>query len=903
MRKIVIMYSKLNSPCWVFTLLFFMIPNCFFLVKAQNYYWGNTVSSTGFDGPGDVCIDSNGNIINVGVFNGVADVQAGPGLLNLVSNGDQDIFIIKYNTDGVILWAKSIGQSDADYVKGVTTDANGNIFVAGSFVNTLDLNPDAPVNNFTSSGSQDAFVLKLDANGNYIWAKTFGSSSYESPQSIVLSATGEIFITGVYTGASDMDPGPGSFILGAQNWDDTFVLKLDASGNFVWAKGLVGSGFDTAIEIGLDATGNVYVGGAFDEVLDLDPGPGVFTINCSGSRNIFFLKLDPNGNFVWGKKIGNTDYNSLISIQVHPSGNLYAGGYFFSSLDFDPGPGTYVLADGNYWGGFVMKLDSNGDFLWANNITSTTFADVRGIAINASGSVYLAGRFGGTADFQPGSGTFNLTSTNGEDIYSAAYDASGNLIWANSAGGPGNQYAEQIAVDDNGFTYSIGFLAGTADLNPQLGIDNFISAGDQDEFIVKLGPCLTPPSPGAINTSGSFCVGQTATFSVNQQAGVLGYTWSLPSGSSIVSGQNTNSIQVVLGAQNGNVQVYANGNCGNGPVSSFPLNINPLPTVTVSASPAASVCIGQSISLNGQGANSYSITNGVSNATPFIPPSSGSYVITGMDLNGCTDSETIFITVNPLPNVGAVASPSGLICLGNSITLNGTGALSYNWDNGVTDGVAFVPASTQAYVVTGTDGNGCSQTSTVTVNVNTDVAIVTQPVNDTAEVSTYAIFVIENAGSNASFQWQQNVGTGFINLSNFGPYSGVNNDTLLVSNVNLSMNNYGYRCIVSSGSCADTSDYGQLIVTNLTSLETFSFQNGMQIFPNPSSSEINLWVEPYDVGEEFTLHDMEGRIVYRRKVEQLKQSISIASLTDGIYWARISGSNSTYKIVKLSSRE
>jgi hypothetical protein len=878
-----------------------MIPNCFFSVKAQNYYWGNTVSSSGFDGPGDVHIDTNGDIINVGVFNGVADIQAGTSVMNLVSNGDQDIFIIKYNSNGGIMWAKSLGQSDADYVSGVTTDANGNIFVVGSFVNTIDLNPDVPVNNFTAAGSQDAFLLKLDSNGNYLWAKIFGSTSYESPTSVALSPTGEIVIGGIYSGVTDMDPGPGSFILNADGWDDSFILKLDASGNFIWAKGFLGSGFDMLREIGIDASGNIYGGGDFDELLDLDPGAAVFNVNSVGSSDIFFLKLDPNGDFVWGRVIGNSNVNQLISIQVDPSGNLYAGGYFFSSLDFDPGPGAFVLPDGNYWGGFLMKLDSNGDFLWANNITSTSFADVRGIAINSSGSVYLAGRFEGTADFIPGAGTFNLTSINADDIYTAAYDASGNFLWANAAGGQGTQYAEQIAVDDNGFTYSIGFLNGTADLNPQSGINTFVSAGDVDEFIVKLGPCLTPPSLGTINAPSSFCVGQTAIFSVNQQSGVLGYTWSIPPGSSIVSGQNTNSIQIVLGAQSGNVQVYANGNCGNGPVSSFSLNINSLPTVTVTAAPAANVCAGQSITLNGQGASSYSFSNGVTNGTPFIPTSSGNYVITGMDLNGCTDSETIYITVNQLPNVAAVANPSGIICLGDIVTLNGTGALSYSWDNGVSNGVAFVPPSTQGYVVTGTDANGCSQTSSITVNVNADVSIVVQPVNDTAEVSTNAIFVVENAGSNASFQWQQNMGTGFMNLSNFGAYSGVNNDTLIVSNVNLGMNNYGFRCIVSSGNCADTSDFGQLIVTNLTSLETTANQTGIQLFPNPSAFEINVLVGFNEVGKEFIMHDVEGRIVYRKQIDQVSLSLSIAELADGIYWVNVAGSNSYLKFVKMSS--
>lgn len=868
---------------------------------AQNYFWGNSVSSSGFNQPGDLCVDINGDIISVGNFFNIADIQGGPAVLNLVSNGERDVFVIKYSSNGSILWAKSFGQSAIDMGKGVTTDAAGNIYIVGSFRNTVDLNPDVAVSNFTSNGDSDAFLLKLDANGNYLWAKTFGSPNFDDAQGVAIAPNGEIILTGLFTGLADFDPGSGTFGMGAQSGTESYVLKLNSAGNFLWVKGLYGIGDDESYYVGVDATGNIYLSGNFDGTLDLDPGSGVNNVVSAGNWDIFFLKLDASGNFLWGSSIGNTGDNYLVSFKVDSAGNLYAGGYFFLDMDFDPGPGVTFLSDGNFWAGYFMKLNTNGVLLWANNVTSTSYADVRGLAVNGSGTVYVAGRFTGTIDLIPGSGTFNLTSSGSDDIFTAAYDASGTLLWANSSGGSGNQFAEYIAADVNGNTYSTGYYDATADLNPQAGVDNFTCAGGEDVFIFKLGPCQTPPSLGNINASSSFCQGQTVNFSVAQQAGGIGYSWTIPPGSSIISGQNTHSIQVLLGAQSGNVQVFASGNCANGPVSTLPLSINPPPTVTVTALPATSICAGQSVTLSGFGASSYTYSNGVSNAVPFFPTSSGNYTVTGMDINGCTDVENIFINVNPLPNVGAVANPSANLCMGDILTLNGTGASSYVWDNGVTNGSPFSPSASQIYNVTGTDANGCSQTNTVNITINSDAQVVVQPVNDTTEVSTNAMFFIENVGNNALFQWQQNMGTGFVNLSNFGSYSGVNNDTLVVSNVNMSMNNYGFRCLVTSGNCADTSDFGLLIVTNLTAQFELNEQKEFHLFPNPTNDEINLLVNPADVGNYFIIFDPEGRIVFRLQVMQTNQLIKITDLADGIYYGKFSGSSNSKKIVKISS--
>ncbi len=144
------------------------------------------------------------------------------------------------------------------------------------------------------------------------------------------------------------------------------------------------------------------------------------------------------------------------------------------------------------------------------------------------------------------------------------------------------------------------------------------------------------------------------------------------------------------------------------------VNVNALPTV--SAGNNQTVCAGTAVTLSGSGATSYTWNNGVTNATPFTPIATQTYTVTGTDLNGCANTAQVTVNVNALPSVSAGNNQT--VCAGTAVTLSGSGATSYTWNNSVTNATPFTPIATQTYTVTGTDINGCSNTAQVTVNVN-----------------------------------------------------------------------------------------------------------------------------------------------------------------------------------------
>ena len=227
-------------------------------------------------------------------------------------------------------WAKLIGSTKDDFSSSIATDASGNVYSAGSFVGTVDFDPGAGVFNITSQGfltNSDIFVLKLDANGNFLWAAGMGGSSGRgNARGVDVDAAGNVYITGVLNGTIDFDPGPGVFTASAVQADDIFICKLDVDGNFQWVKSFGGFASDIGWAITVDASGNVYTTGEFWGPVDFDPGPAVLNVNSVDRYDVFVLKLDTDGNFGWVKSFGGIQDDSGLAVTLDGAGNVFTTG-------------------------------------------------------------------------------------------------------------------------------------------------------------------------------------------------------------------------------------------------------------------------------------------------------------------------------------------------------------------------------------------------------------------------------------------------------------------------------------------------------------------------------------------------------------------------------------------------
>ena len=476
--------------------------------------WARGVGGAGMDQGVSTTVDANGNMYTTGYFHGTADFDPGAGVFNLIANGENDVFILKLDASGNFIWAKQIGGSGKDEGRSVSIDANGNILITGNFFGIADLDPGANDNTLDYANG-NIFILKLDPDGNFIWAKQFGNP-VTSVLSMKLDAAGNIYTTGGFQLTADFDTGPGIYdLITAGNNAEIFISKLDPSGNFIWARqiGTVNGGGGVAYSIDVDNNGNVYTTGSFRHA-DFDPGPGTYILgNQLSLGEVFVSKLNSNGNFVWAKSWGGT---ISYCIDVDVNGYVYTTGIFGGTVDFDPGPAMNNISSSGNNDAFVSKLDTDGNFVWAKKIGGAVNNEAgRSILVDGIGNVYTTGYFNDIVDFDPGPGIYNLSSFGNHDIFISKLDVNGNFVWAINMGGTTQDEANSIALDASKNIYLTGFFGNTADFDPGTGTYNLTASGDYDIYVVKLrqGVC-TGVNISTQPVDQTATVGSTATFNV-----------------------------------------------------------------------------------------------------------------------------------------------------------------------------------------------------------------------------------------------------------------------------------------------------------------------------------------------------------------------------------------------------
>ena len=312
----------------------------------------------------DIAVDGSQNIYITGNFRGTIDFDPGTGVFNMtVPAGNIGTFFCKYDTDGAFVWAKEIhypASSSSNWPGGdaISLDATGNIYAVGAFRLTSDFDPGPGVFNMTAatgstSDDVDAYILKLDNNGAFVWAKFFGAQGTEHAYSIQVAGTTGLYIVGDYgSNTVDFDPGPGVFNLIGEK---IYLSKFDLNGNFVWAKTF--GGYQQMIpSLMLDGAGDLYVTCAFAGSPDFDPGPGVFTLTADIYDN-YISKLDSDGDFLWAVAWGGNDFDLPAATVIDGSGNLYTHGAYSKTADFDPSTCVYNLTSHGNSDVYTIKLD------------------------------------------------------------------------------------------------------------------------------------------------------------------------------------------------------------------------------------------------------------------------------------------------------------------------------------------------------------------------------------------------------------------------------------------------------------------------------------------------------------------------------------------------------------------
>lgn len=396
-----------------------------------NFIWAKQISGTdSYKQSHSITSDKNGNICVTGYFSGTADFDPGPGIFSLTAFGASDIFALKLDGAGNLVWAKQLGGLNYDIGWGIVADNNNNFYITGEYTSIdADFDPGAGVFTMASNGNNDIFITKLDAGGNFVWAKAVGSTETEQGASVTVDPAGDICVTGLFSGINvDFDPGNGIYSMSSTGSTDIFILKLSAAGNFIFAKQLGGnSGSDKGACIYTDKQGNIFTTGYFHTGADFDPGPGVYTLATNGSAGIFISKLDVNGNFVWAKQFSGPTVTPLVNtghaIADDAAGNIYIAGYFTETVDFNPSAAVFNRTSNGEGDIFLAVLDASGNFVNVKTFGSSSSESATCLRTDANNNIYISGFFSQTVNFSACSGTYNLNSGGSLDFFVAKFAA------------------------------------------------------------------------------------------------------------------------------------------------------------------------------------------------------------------------------------------------------------------------------------------------------------------------------------------------------------------------------------------------------------------------------------------------------------------------------------------------
>lgn len=478
---------------------YFIFPILWILsyASAQSFEWGKTFGGISDDVVRHMVVDDAGNSYTVGYFANTAIFGEGQNQASVTAEGLSDIFISKVNPEGELVWVKSYGALDNDYANGISLDDDGNIYVTGVFQQTVNFNPDGAGGVVTSNGFHDVFILKLDSAGDFIWVKSIGSPNYEEAASISPDNLGNVYVTGFFFSPIDFDPSDGEFVMNSSGTGNAFFMKLDADGNFQWAKqigGADGSAYGKSVRT-LE-NGNVVILGEFSGITDLNPDGEELIINSAG-KDFYLLYLDASGNFlnVYHTSTSSIDApgrTDVTRFDVDDSGNFYIIGSIFEAVNFDSVNNEEeftITPDNSFYNGFVLKLNSAGEPQWVKQVEGSDMVFIYSVAVSNDERVHLTGFFTANATF----GDFSITqqSDNLYDAFVAEIDTNGQFQSAYSFGGCSGPDGHEIDVDTEGNVYLSSSFHSTVDLNPFDGNQNVTILGEdgyRDIYTIKVKP-------------------------------------------------------------------------------------------------------------------------------------------------------------------------------------------------------------------------------------------------------------------------------------------------------------------------------------------------------------------------------------------------------------------------------
>jgi hypothetical protein len=755
--------------------------------------------------------DNNGNLLWTKTFGGTGEdqgyciVQASDGGFVIAGStasfgaGVHDMYLLKTNASGNLQWSKTYGEIDYDYAYSLKQTNDGGYILAGrsfGFIPTYGA----------------VYLVKTDSTGNLLWAKGYGATDFNYwGTSVDQSADSGYVVTGhVY------DFNTGNM--------DAFLLKTAANGNLAWIKSYGGASNDYGNSVKLTADGGFAIGGSTESF-------------GAGASDIYLVKTGDNGNLSWSKAVGGTigDYGR----QIRQS----ADGSYVISGNIDTGPGDV----------YIVKTNSNGAFLWSKSYGGTSYVEYGESFYPTSDGGYVIG--GSTMSYGSGGTDMYLIKTDSMGSSGCAISISAGSVNASTV-----VAALSVSVASGGVAGNAATITG--------------SGG------VATTPCFVPCTFSlSITSSPILCYGDSTSATAVATGGTEPYTYSwTPTGDTTATINNLNG-------GNYTVTVFDSAGCS----ATQTVSITEPPPLVANAQVVNDVlCNGQStgsvtcIAAGGVGGYSYYWFPTGSNAQTLNGIPAGCYTVIVTDANGCTATDTVCIT-QPLPPFLSI-NQANVLCYGASqgaiyVNFNsGNPPYTYSWTPVVSNSASASNLSAGSYSVTITDSIGCSFTA---------VATITQPLQLTATLNS------TDASCSTCSDGSSIVTPG----GGSGPYTYSWNTTPAQYGLTATLLSPGvYTCCVTDGNgctlcVSDSVSFPSSV--NLIS----NNENGITIIPNPFTNQLTVISKSSSL---ISLFDYTGKEILHQKIFSGEVILNTESLAAGLYFLKVDDGRAerNYKVVK-----
>jgi hypothetical protein len=448
-----------------------------FVLYSQSPVIETTIVAAGgqsTDVSNSIAIDAHGNRIITGYFHGTAQF----GAVTLISNGGDDAFIAKINPQGKFLWVKQLGGVENDYGRDITTDKQGNIIATGGFQGLVQFGE----SKLQAQGGSDVFIVKMNAQGNILWARSSGGTKQDYAIAVACDAQENIHVAGSFEGTVYLGD-----TLNSQGRGDIFYGSWSPQGEYLQAHSIGGIGNDKAKDIAIDDNGNIFLTGSFAHEVQF--GAEKF---IAEQEDIFVIKMNSKGGVLWAVQAGGKGNDEGNGLAIDKQGNCFLTGSIYGNTTF----GDKHLKPEGKSDTFVAKINQHGVWVWAKNLQGESWDEGVDITLAEHGGCFVTGYFYDALRC----GDITLFSAGKSDIFTAEISSHGEWLAASRSGGVGKDYGYGI-TSMNGQCIITGAFSSVADFSTPFLAQERFSFGRSDIFVSSMtllpAPTLLSPSNNA----------------------------------------------------------------------------------------------------------------------------------------------------------------------------------------------------------------------------------------------------------------------------------------------------------------------------------------------------------------------------------------------------------------------